>query len=153
MNYWNHCLSVVNLGIFIYMPNINDVARWSKRFWWIFNLTFCNIFVNQAGVTGAAMSGVVASEGGRRTQSSLPVLHSGSHFRHGLLQLMIHTIDPLNDGENFNYLKIKWQIPNSKIGWQNLNSRNLTARILGHKTLVVAGAGVGVVKSFCGCHM
>jgi len=34
-------------------------------------------------VTGAAMSGVVASEGGRRTQSSIPVLHSGSHFRHG----------------------------------------------------------------------
>ena len=45
------------------------------------------------------MSGVVASEGGRRTQSSIPVLHSGSHFRHGLLQLMIHTIDPLNDGK------------------------------------------------------
>jgi len=58
------------------------------------------MFFVQAGVTGAAMSGVVASEGGRRTQSSIPVLHSGSHFRHGLLQLMIHTIDPLNDGEN-----------------------------------------------------
>jgi hypothetical protein len=50
-------------------------------------------------VTGAAMSGVVASDGGRRAQSSIPVLHSGSHFRHGLLQLMIHTIDPLNDGK------------------------------------------------------
>jgi hypothetical protein len=65
-------------------------------------LTFYLVFVNQAGVTGAAMSGVVASEGGRRNQSSIPVLHSGSHFRHGLLQLMIHTIDPLNDGEQFN---------------------------------------------------
>ncbi|TRY67329.1 hypothetical protein TCAL_02759 [Tigriopus californicus] len=50
----------------------------------------------QAGVTGAAMSGVVAGEGAR---TSIPVLHSGTHFRHGLLQLMIHTIDPLHDGK------------------------------------------------------
>eukprot|EP00094_Tigriopus_californicus_P002862 TCALIF_02759-PA protein Name:"Similar to Nckx30C Sodium/potassium/calcium exchanger Nckx30C (Drosophila melanogaster)" AED:0.20 eAED:0.20 QI:0/0.28/0.25/0.75/0.85/0.75/8/984/329 len=49
-----------------------------------------------AGVTGAAMSGVVAGEGAR---TSIPVLHSGTHFRHGLLQLMIHTIDPLHDGK------------------------------------------------------
>ena len=53
----------------------------------------------QAGVTGAAMSGVVASEGGPRSHTSIPVLHAGSHFRHGLLQLMIHTIDPLHDGK------------------------------------------------------
>ena len=26
------------------------------------------------------------------------MLHSGSHFHHGLLQLMIHTIDPLSEG-------------------------------------------------------
>merc|ERR1712004_412979 len=30
--------------------------------------------------------------------SGVPVLHSGSHFHHGLLQLMIHTIDPLSEG-------------------------------------------------------
>ena len=53
----------------------------------------------QAGVTGAAMSGVVAGEGGPRSHTSIPVLHAGSHFRHGLLQLMIHTIDPLHDGK------------------------------------------------------
>ncbi|XP_064111022.1 sodium/potassium/calcium exchanger Nckx30C-like isoform X6 [Macrobrachium nipponense] len=35
--------------------------------------------------------------GGERRQSA-PVLHSGTKFRHGLLQLMIHTIDPLHDG-------------------------------------------------------
>ncbi|XP_059080877.1 sodium/potassium/calcium exchanger Nckx30C-like isoform X6 [Tigriopus californicus] len=52
--------------------------------------------VPNAGVTGAAMSGVVAGEGAR---TSIPVLHSGTHFRHGLLQLMIHTIDPLHDGK------------------------------------------------------
>ena len=56
------------------------------------------------------MSGVVASEGGHRSHTSIPVLHAGSHFRHGLLQLMIHTIDPLHDGkfgkmiiESYNY--------------------------------------------------
>lgn len=27
--------------------------------------------------------------------------HTGAKFRHGLLQLMIHTIDPLHDGEFF----------------------------------------------------
>ena len=57
------------------------------------------------------MSGVVASDGGHRSHTSIPVLHAGSHFRHGLLQLMIHTIDPLHDGKfprlrpfNFNFL-------------------------------------------------
>ena len=53
----------------------------------------------QAGVAGAAMSGVVAGEGAK-AKSGIPVLHAGSHFRHGLLQLMIHTIDPLHDGKN-----------------------------------------------------
>ena len=46
------------------------------------------------------MSGVVASDG-PRSHTSIPVLHAGSHFRHGLLQLMIHTIDPLHDGKLF----------------------------------------------------
>ena len=45
------------------------------------------------------MSGVVAGEGAK-AKSGIPVLHAGSHFRHGLLQLMIHTIDPLHDGKN-----------------------------------------------------
>ena len=36
-----------------------------------------------------------------RPSTGIPVLHSGSHFRHGLLQLMIHTIDPLHDGRPF----------------------------------------------------
>jgi hypothetical protein len=46
------------------------------------------------------MSGVVAGEGrGPGGRAGIPVLHSGSHFRHGLLQLMIHTIDPLHDGK------------------------------------------------------
>ena len=53
----------------------------------------------QAGVTGAAMSGVVAGDGGHRSHTSIPVLHAGSHFRHGVFQLMIHTIDPLHDGK------------------------------------------------------
>ena len=58
-----------------------------------------NKSIFQAGVTGAAMSGVVAGDS-NRGHTSIPVLHSGSHFRHGLLQLMIHTIDPLHDGKS-----------------------------------------------------
>lgn len=46
------------------------------------------------------MSGVVAGDGtAHKSHTGIPVLHAGSHFRHGLLQLMIHTIDPLHDGE------------------------------------------------------
>ena len=44
------------------------------------------------------MSGVVAGEP-QKTHTGIPVLHAGSHFRHGLLQLMIHTIDPMHDGK------------------------------------------------------
>ena len=51
-------------------------------------------------MTGAAMSGVVAGET-HKAHTGIPVLHAGSHFRHGLLQLMIHTIDPLHDGKFF----------------------------------------------------
>ncbi|XP_076035497.1 sodium/potassium/calcium exchanger Nckx30C-like isoform X2 [Oratosquilla oratoria] len=36
---------------------------------------------------------------GPTRRPSAPVLHSGTKFRHGLLQLMIHTIDPLHDGK------------------------------------------------------
>jgi len=35
---------------------------------------------------------------GHQGYTGVPVLHSGSHFHHGLLQLMIHTIDPMTDG-------------------------------------------------------
>jgi len=51
-----------------------------------------------AGVTGGAMASTMVNEG-HRPSTGIPVLHSGSHFRHGLLQLMIHTIDPLHDGK------------------------------------------------------
>ena len=39
-----------------------------------------------------------------RPSTGIPVLHSGSHFRHGLLQLMIHTIDPLHDGRPYAFI-------------------------------------------------
>jgi len=53
-----------------------------------------------AGVTGGAMAAsTMVNESGHRPSTGIPVLHSGSHFRHGLLQLMIHTIDPLHDGK------------------------------------------------------
>ncbi|XP_075751735.1 solute carrier family 24 member Nckx30C isoform X2 [Rhipicephalus microplus] len=34
-----------------------------------------------------------------RRRMSAPILHSGSKFRHGLLQLLIHSIDPLHEHE------------------------------------------------------
>lgn len=60
------------------------------------------------------MSGVVAGES-HKSHSGIPVLHAGSHFRHGLLQLMIHTIDPLHDGKDSN-LEVKLtQLAESKL--------------------------------------
>ncbi|KAF8791916.1 Sodium/potassium/calcium exchanger 2 like protein [Argiope bruennichi] len=35
----------------------------------------------------------------KKRRASTPILHAGSKFRHGLLQLMIHSIDPLHDGK------------------------------------------------------
>merc|ERR1719323_3084012 len=52
-----------------------------------------------AGAAGGAMAGTMATSDGHRPSTGIPVLHSGSHFRHGLLQLMIHTIDPMHDGK------------------------------------------------------
>ena len=41
-------------------------------------------------------------QSGRRERlASLPFLHSGAgRYRHGMLQLMIHTIDPLSEGSH-----------------------------------------------------
>ncbi|GFT57526.1 hypothetical protein NPIL_651281 [Nephila pilipes] len=39
----------------------------------------------------------------KKRRASTPILHAGSKFRHGLLQLMIHSIDPLHDGEERSY--------------------------------------------------
>merc|ERR1719490_100102 len=62
-------------------------------------VTSTDHLVPSAGVTGGAMAGTTLADGGHRPSTGIPVLHSGSHFRHGLLQLMIHTIDPLHDGK------------------------------------------------------
>lgn len=43
-------------------------------------------------------SGPPGSSGGA-TSSTTAGTVTGAKFRHGLLQLMIHTIDPLHDGE------------------------------------------------------
>ncbi|EEB12730.1 hypothetical protein Phum_PHUM202530 [Pediculus humanus corporis] len=52
------------------------------------------------GGSGAG-TGTGGSVGGSVTSRPAPgpaSAHSGTKFRHGLLQLMIHTIDPLHDG-------------------------------------------------------
>ncbi|KAF4528351.1 hypothetical protein B566_EDAN006606 [Ephemera danica] len=57
--------------------------------------------VGGGSLSGGAASGSGIAGGSTRTthhHTGAPILHSGTKFRHGLLQLMIHTIDPLHDG-------------------------------------------------------
>jgi sodium/potassium/calcium exchanger 2 len=59
-----------------------------------------------SGAGGSAGSGVTARPvpGGPPTHH-----HSGTKFRHGLLQLMIHTIDPMHDGKYEHLLHVQGQ--------------------------------------------
>jgi hypothetical protein len=56
--------------------------------------------VGGGSLSGGAPSGahVPAHQHTTHHHVGAPILHSGTKFRHGLLQLMIHTIDPLHDG-------------------------------------------------------
>lgn len=60
---------------------------------------------SRSGVAGSSTGAASTSHGGNVT---------GAKFRHGLLQLMIHTIDPLHDGislrlhSNMNKQKLHW---------------------------------------------
>ncbi|XP_065350605.1 sodium/potassium/calcium exchanger Nckx30C isoform X2 [Cloeon dipterum] len=60
---------------------------------------------SQTSVGGGSLSGGAPSGNMTTHQHTThhhvgaPILHSGTKFRHGLLQLMIHTIDPLHDGK------------------------------------------------------
>lgn len=66
--------------------------------------------------------GSVTSRAASESRAAMPGGSNGSHhdsatvtgakFRHGLLQLMIHTIDPMHDGKNQNENKIhvKWAV-------------------------------------------
>lgn len=64
---------------------------------------------SQTSVGGGGSAGSGVPSAGRGSASGGPgsggggSAPSGNKFRHGLLQLMIHTIDPLHDGE---YIKI-----------------------------------------------
>lgn len=49
------------------------------------------------GGSGSAASGGAGPAGARGAPPG-PSAAGGAKFRHGLLQLMIHTIDPLHDG-------------------------------------------------------
>lgn len=76
--------------------------RLNKKFHFIFQ--HANAATSSTTSVGGG-SGVGAAAGGSAGGSigSKPVggssAHSGTKFRHGLLQLMIHTIDPLHDGK------------------------------------------------------
>ncbi|CAG7831569.1 unnamed protein product, partial [Allacma fusca] len=51
---------------------------------------------NESQRGSASLKPPANGPGARR--NSIPLLHSGTKFRHGLLQLMIQSIDPLHDG-------------------------------------------------------
>ncbi|CAH0550381.1 unnamed protein product [Brassicogethes aeneus] len=48
---------------------------------------------------GGSVTSRTASETPQVPSSASSHHHTGAKFRHGLLQLMIHTIDPLHDGQ------------------------------------------------------
>ncbi|XP_021915865.1 sodium/potassium/calcium exchanger Nckx30C isoform X1 [Zootermopsis nevadensis] len=54
---------------------------------------------SQTSVGGGSGAGGSAGSGVTSRPAPGPVTHSGTKFRHGLLQLMIHTIDPMHDGK------------------------------------------------------
>lgn len=53
----------------------------------------------------ASESRAVAGSSGGSHHDSATV--TGAKFRHGLLQLMIHTIDPMHDGKLFQFFRMK----------------------------------------------
>lgn len=82
--YWYEALIMFSmyLAYCIFMKFNSDVERFVKK--------HLNRNKHAAGPQPA-------QRGERRPSAA--VLHSGTKFRHGLLQLMIHTIDPLHDGK------------------------------------------------------
>lgn len=65
-----------------------------------------NVATSSETSVGTQPGGSVTSRAASDTTQSAPHSassgsHTGAKFRHGLLQLMIHTIDPLHDGKLF----------------------------------------------------
>jgi hypothetical protein len=83
------------------------------------------------------------SAAGRR--NSIPLLHSGTKFRHGLLQLMIQSIDPLHDGRVDEKATQVGLI--RLLNWVNININRIKKYcLLGH--LVTCNS---VPQGFVGC--
>jgi len=100
--WWEALLLLTLYALYVIFMKFNEQAeRGIKRLLSknrVTRVTSTDHLVPSAGVTGGAMAGTMVNDG-HRPSTGIPVLHSGSHFRHGLLQLMIHTIDPLHDGK------------------------------------------------------
>lgn len=100
--WWEALLLLTLYALYVVFMKFNEQAeRGIKRLLSknrVTRVTSTDHLVPSAGVTGGAMAGTMVNDG-HRPSTGIPVLHSGSHFRHGLLQLMIHTIDPLHDGK------------------------------------------------------
>lgn len=90
------------------LQNDWELIFWSDQFQWRFSVEVL-LFLQHGTVATSSETSVGTQPGGSvtsRTASETPQVpsstshhHTGAKFRHGLLQLMIHTIDPLHDGQ------------------------------------------------------
>jgi hypothetical protein len=71
----------------------------------VFVVFFVNVlqFANFQDGGGALATGMASTLGMRRAsirahrRASIPILHSGARYRGGIVQLMVHTLDPLTE--------------------------------------------------------
>ncbi|XP_050688120.1 sodium/potassium/calcium exchanger Nckx30C-like isoform X3 [Eriocheir sinensis] len=94
--YWYEALIMFSmyLAYCIFMKFNSDVERFVKKH--LNRNKVTRVCSTDQLVPNHAAGPQPAQRGERRPSAA--VLHSGTKFRHGLLQLMIHTIDPLHDG-------------------------------------------------------
>lgn len=95
--YWYEALIMFSmyLAYCIFMKFNSDVERFVKKH--LNRNKVTRVCSTDQLVPNHAAGPQPAQRGERRPSAA--VLHSGTKFRHGLLQLMIHTIDPLHDGK------------------------------------------------------
>lgn len=100
-----------SIGLLMVVQVFNDnlVYWWEALMLFLWYIFYCTFMKFNAKIERAVKSVIpskkvgrsdqVVSKGGGKRRPSTPNLHNGSKFRQGLLQLMIHTIDPLHAGK------------------------------------------------------
>lgn len=84
IEWWEALIMLSIYGSYVYFMKYNVQAEKS--------------FKKCIGAKNKVQQSPLINNGGRQGYTGVPVLHAGSMYHGGLLQLMIHTIDPLNDG-------------------------------------------------------